>query len=100
MFKIIKEKINAQLTKFNCSIDKINNTGKMSRRIVRYSISFISLYTIAAMIINIKYGIEPSNVLTTSVYGFFGLELVMLMVKRLRVGENGETVCIEEEEEE
>ena len=57
---------------------------KMSRTIVKYSITFISLYTIAVLYINVKYGIEPSTVLTTSVYGFFGLELVMLLVKRLK----------------
>lgn len=57
---------------------------KMSRTIVKYSIVFISVYTAAVLYINVKYNIEPSTVLTTSVYGFFGLELVMLLVKRLK----------------
>lgn len=67
---------------------------KMSRTIVKYSIAFISLYTIAVMYINVKYGIEPSTELTRSVYGFFGLELVMLLVKRIKTDDG----AIEEED--
>lgn len=74
---------------------------KMSSTIVKYSIAFISLYTVAVLYINVKYGIEPSTVLTTSVYGFFGLELVMLLVKRLKedvLEDNSNENCSEEDQ--
>lgn len=73
---------------------------KMSSTIVKYSIIFISLYTVAVLYINVKYGIEPSTVLTTSVYGFFGLELVMLLVKRLKEDtlEDNNEDCSEEDQ--
>lgn len=57
--------------------------GAMSKRIIWFSIFFIVCYTIGVMFLQVRFGVQPNDTLTTSVFAFFGGELIMLMIKRM-----------------
>lgn len=93
LIKTILPKITGRIK----SIIKINvddKSHKFSKRILFYSLAFITIYTIAVMIIDVYYKIEPNANLTDNVYRFWGLEIALLMIKAIIDGfkEEKETI--------
>lgn len=62
---------------------------RFSKRIVVFCLTFISLYTIAQVVLSYFAKIELSPTLTTCVYAFFGTELCMCVLTKLFDNLNG-----------
>lgn len=58
-------------------------SGIFLKRMLFYSIGFISLYTIACMAFMIIFDFKPDTTLTACVFAFFGTEIALLMVKKI-----------------
>ncbi len=63
--------------------------GALAKRIICYSIFFMSSYAIAGMFLLYK-GISLDSTLTQCVFTFFGAELTLLMIKRLLSPKDGQ----------
>lgn len=73
--------------------------GSLAKRVICYSIFFMSAYAIAGMFLLYK-GISLDSTLTQCVFTFFGAELTLLMIKRLLSpkGSQGEEAGINTDE--
>lgn len=64
--------------------------GKTTKAIIIYSITFITIYTIACVVGWLIKGIEPPTQLTIGIFSFFGTELCMSMVIKVFKIKKGE----------
>lgn len=59
------------------SMELKKKAGKFSKRITAFSIVFVVGYTVFALALQYKVGMEPSPTLTEWVYKLFGFELAV-----------------------
>lgn len=62
---------------------KTRRKGIFSRRVLLFGFGFIFLYTVWVMWEQHRTGMEPSPTLTQWVYSFWGVEVMMLCLKRI-----------------
>lgn len=69
----------------------MNSKGSFAKMVLIFTFVFIIGYTVFSLYLTYSTGIPEPSTLTTCVFGYFSIETVLLMIKKLKGGSLNES---------